>query len=460
MAKSDMPTQARNHRTPRQARAPKAEASKARRIALESLTAVFQKGRHLNDALAENPQVAELSPRDLAFLRHLLSSCLRHLGEIDQVLERVLARSLPRNAPWLRQLLRLGAAQILFLKTPPHAAVSTSLTLAESPKRRHYKPMINAVLRRIAREGGDLLAGIDPLDVNLPNWLRKHWGEAYGPETTRAVAAAMMREAPLDLTFKDGAQAAKEWRTAFQETGLSATLLPNGSLRLCGQTGDIRRLPGFEQGFWWVQDAAASLPARLFGEPAGKRIVDLCAAPGGKTAQLAAAGAQVLAVDRSADRLERLNENLDRLGLTAELRLMDARKLKLDKPAQGILLDAPCSASGTLRRHPDVLYNHRPEDLEKLHRLQDELLEAAAGNLAPGGLLVYATCSLHPEEGPERITAFLSRHDNFRRRPIAAAELFGCSELLNSDNDLRSLPSNLPEFGGLDGFFACRLERV
>jgi 16S rRNA (cytosine967-C5)-methyltransferase len=460
MTKSPAPQQARQRQKLRRSKADKAVPSMARRAALDCLAAAFQQGRHLSEALEEDPHAAALSPRDSAFLRHLLSTCLRHLGEIDLVLEKVLARSLPKKAPWLHNLLRLGTAQILFLKTPPHAAVSTSLSLAETPKGRHYKPMINAVLRRIAREGDELLTGIDPCQVNLPAWLRQRWEGAYGPDATRDIAQALMWEAPLDLTFTEGAKAATEWVPAFQEAGHSVQVLPNGSLRISGQSGDVRRLPGFDQGIWWVQDAAASLPAHLFGDLAGKRIVDLCAAPGGKTAQLAAAGASVVAVDRSAERLTRLKENLARLGLAAEVLARDARKLALSPLAEGILLDAPCSATGTLRRHPDVLYHHRAGDLEKLTALQDDLLECAARNLAPGGFLVFATCSLQPEEGPERIAAFLARRKDFRRRPIAAEEIFGLSELLESNGDLRSFPSHLAALGGLDGFFVCRLERI
>ena len=319
--------------------------------------------------------------------------------------------------------------------------------------------MINAVLRRVAREGDALLDGIDRDLVNLPPWLAERWQAAFGPALVREIGAALTREAPLDLTFKGGPASAAHWQTAFAAAGHDSKLLPNGSLRIFGQSGDVRRLPGFAEGLWWVQDLAASLPARLFGDLSGKRVLDLCAAPGGKTAQLAAAGAHVLALDRSPQRLARLQENLTRLGLSAEVQAADARDLAMAAPVEAILLDAPCSSTGTLRRHPDVLHHHRADDLAQLVSLQDALLDGAARNLAHGGRLVYATCSLHPEEGEARIAAFLERHRDFRRRPIVASELFGFAELLNEAGDLRSLPCHLADLGGLDGFYACRLER-
>jgi 16S rRNA (cytosine967-C5)-methyltransferase len=239
---------------------------------------------------------------------------------------------------------------------------------------------------------------------------------------------------------------------------LQAELLPTGSLRRAAG-GAIDVLPGFAEGAWWVQDAAAALPARLLGEVAGRPVIDLCAAPGGKTLQLAAAGARVTAIDRSAPRLERLRQNLARLGLHADVLAADAAEYRPPEPAAAVLLDAPCSATGTIRRHPDVARTRRPGDLAALAGVQDRLLDAALAMLRPGGLLVYCVCSLQPEEGPARIDALLQRDTGVERLPIAAAEIGGLAAAITADCDLRTLPSHWAEIGGLDGFFACRLRR-
>ncbi|HEY9548037.1 MAG TPA: RsmB/NOP family class I SAM-dependent RNA methyltransferase, partial [Kiloniellaceae bacterium] len=240
---------------------------------------------------------------------------------------------------------------------------------------------------------------------------------------------------------------------------LGAELLPGGSLRLPAGQGDVTRLPGYGEGAWWVQDAAAALPARLLGDIAGKTVVDLCAAPGGKTAQLAAAGAKVIAVERSPERLRRLRENLDRLQLRAEAVAADAAEWQPPVPADAVLLDAPCSSTGTLRRHPDIAHLKNAAQIGPLTAAQDRLLAHTVGMVKPGGLLVYAVCSLQPEEGLQRIEALLAADDRVERMPLAPADLPGIAEAVTAAGDLRSLPCHLAGRGGMDGFYACRLRR-
>ena len=284
----------------------------------------------------------------------------------------------------------------------------------------------------------------------MPAWLAESWTAAYGPATAAAITAAHLREAPLDLSVKADAG---DWAAR-----LGAEILPTGTLRLSDASGAIEAIPGFAEGAWWVQDVAAALPAKLLGRPA--EAIDLCAAPGGKTAELAAAGIAVTAVDRSPQRLRRLRANLDRLGLSAEIVEADAASWRPTAPAEAVLLDAPCSATGTIRRHPDLPWLKRPEDLPKLTALQDRLLDNAVAMTAPSGVIVYATCSLQPEEGPARIAALLARGAPVARFPIGHGEIGGLAELLTPEGELRSLPSHLAACGGMDGFYACRLRRV
>jgi 16S rRNA (cytosine967-C5)-methyltransferase len=424
----------------------------ARRVALHLLREVLDDGRALDDALARSPHLAKLEARDRGFARLILATALRRLGQIDAAIDHCLDRPLKTKDVMLRHILRLGAAQLLFLETPPHAAVSTALDLAKGPRLAGQRGLLNAVLRRLAREGAEIVGQQDAARLNTPDWLWGAWVKAYGEATARAIATAHLGEPPLDLTCKNDAA---NWAEK-----LGAELLPGGSLRLPGGQGDVARLPGFGEGAWWVQDAAAALPARLLGEIAGKTVIDLCAAPGGKTAQLAAAGAEVIAVERAEGRLKRLQENLQRLRLGAATVTADAAQWLPPEPADAVLLDAPCSATGTLRRHPDIALAKGPEEVASLTRAQDRLLAQAVKMVKPGGLLVYAVCSLQPEEGPERITALLASDDRVERAPITAAELPGLEEAITAEGDLRSLPCHLAAQGGLDGFYACRLRRI
>jgi len=420
----------------------------SRQAALEILVSCLDKGQPLDEALARHAGFAGLDPRDRAFVRLLLATTLRRLGEIDVVLATLIERLLEGPNAAGRQVLRLGAAQLLFLGTAPHAAVDTSVRLIEDAHLPHLKGLANAVLRRISREGAAILGDRDPARLNTPQWLWASWAEAYGEDTTRAIAAAHLIEAPLDLTPRAN--------TDFWAGQLEAEVLPTGTLRRTGG-GHIAELAGFAEGAWWVQDAAATLPVRLLGDITGKRVADLCAAPGGKTMQLCAAGANVTAVDISARRMIRVGENLARAGLAAELITADASKWTAAEKFDAILLDAPCSGTGTLRRHPDIAWLKDEEDVGRLTLTQDRLLLHAVEQLKPGAMLVYAVCSLQEDEGPARIEALLSREPRLSRVPVQPAELPGLENALTKDGDVRTLPSMWPERGGLDGFYIARL---
>jgi 16S rRNA (cytosine967-C5)-methyltransferase len=419
-----------------------------RRVALDVLVACLDRGQPLDDALARHPGFGDLDPRDRAFVRLLLATSLRRLGEIDEVLGSMIERPLESANAAGRQILRLGAAQLLFLGTPAHAAVDTSVRLADGANLAHLKGLTNAVLRRVAREGVALLGDRDPARLNTPRWLWEGWAQTYGEETTRAIAAAHLVEAPLDLTPRADAD--------FWAGRLEAEKLPTGTLRRRGG-GAISELPGFAEGAWWIQDAAATLPARLLGDVKDRRVADLCAAPGGKTMQLCAAGAQVTAVDISARRMTRLGENLARAGMTATLVTADAGKWTPAEKFDAVLLDAPCTGTGTLRRHPDIAWLKDEEDVARLTLAQDRLLLHALELLKPDGILVYAVCSLEQDESVARVEALLSRERGVKRVPVEPIELPGLADAVTPAGDIRTLPSMWPERGGLDGFYIARL---
>lgn len=391
-----------------------------------------------------------LPARDRAFARLLVATVLRRLGQIDALIAHCLNTPLPPRAAMVHDMLRLGIAQLLFLRTPPHAAVATTVDLAEVRGFLSHKGLVNAVLRRLSQEGPGLVAQQDAARLNTPEWLWRGWSQTYGEEGAHGIALAHLKEAPLDLTVRSDPE---HWRGL-----LDAILLPTGTLRRSAG-GAIMSLPGYSDGAWWVQDAAAAIPAKLLGDVAGRRVVDLCAAPGGKTAQLAAAGARVTAIDRSPRRLERLNSNLARLSLAVESLVGDAVTWRPPEPVRHVLLDAPCTATGAIRRHPDVPHLKTSDDVARLAAVQERLIGAAVEMLAPGGVLIYCTCSLEPQEGPHQIAKLLARGAPVRRKPIDAAEIGGLAECLTSDGDLRTLPSHLAEIDGLDGFFAARLIR-
>ena len=422
----------------------------ARRAALDLLGGCLDKGQPLDESLARHEAFANLAPRDRAFVRLLLATTLRRLGEIEDVLARLVDRPPEGRNAAAAHALRLGAAQLLFLGTPAHAAVDTSVRLVESWGLGHLKGLVNAVLRRVDREGGALLGDRDPARLNTPQWLWDSWSESWGEDGTRRIAAAHLVEALLDLSVRADA--------AFWAGQLEAEILPTGTLRRAAG-GNVADLPGFAEGTWWVQDVAAALPARLLGDVAGQRVADLCAAPGGKTLQLAAAGAQVTAVDISARRLQRVSDNLARAGLSAEIVATDAAKWQPAVPFDAVLIDAPCSGTGTLRRHPDIAWLKEPADVARLANTQARLLARAVELVRPGGMIVYAVCSLQPEEGPEQIEAILRREPRLARAPLTPADLPGLPEAIDAAGDLRTLPSMWAERGGMDGFYAARLVR-
>ena len=430
----------------------------ARRAAVELLVAVLQKKQPLDDILGrslDRGSMGDLPQRDRGLVRAIVGASLRRKGQLDHVLGTFLERGMPEKSGTLYPILLSAAAQLIFLKTPPHAAIDLAVTLAQyDPKAKRYDKLVNAVLRRVASDGEAIAASLDAARVNTPDWLWSRWVAFWGEARAHAIAAAHLVEPPLDLSVKADPELWAEQ--------LSGRVLPTGSVRLLPK-GRIEALPGFDEGAWWVQDAAASLPARLLGNVTGQRVADLCAAPGGKTAQLALGGAAVVAVDSSKTRLGLLGENLSRLGLDAERVVADATTWQPGERFDAVLLDAPCSSTGTIRRHPDIPYLKSPKDIEALAGLQARLLDNAASLLKPGGRLVYSTCSLEPEEGEAQIAAFLVRDEAFSLEPIEADELFGQAEWIEPSGCLRTFPYELRldtlEWSGMDGFFAARLVR-
>ena len=430
----------------------------ARRIAADILDGVLHKHRTLDDQLdgiGAHPGLKSLADRDRALMRRLVATILRRLGTLGHLLSRLLDRGIPTDAPRAQSALLIGAAQILWMDVPDHAAVDLSVRLVQSDRRAaKYAGLVNAVLRRCAREAQPLIDEVKSQTLDIPPWLLARWIGAYGESTARDIALAIGHEPSLDITVKSDAS---QWATR-----LHGETLPTGTVRTLLQ-GSVTMLPGFTEGQWWVQDAAAALPARLFGDVSGKTIADLCAAPGGKTAQLAQAGARVTAVDRSPARMARLRDNLTRLALQADEVVTDAAEWAGDGNGgfDGVLVDAPCTSTGTIRRHPDVAWLRQEGDIAALTALQKRLLQRAVALLKPGGTLVYCTCSLEPEEGEQAIASLLAAEPAMCRVPVDASEVSGLSDIITAKGDLRTLPCHLPHddprLGGLDGFYAARL---
>lgn len=410
------------------------------------LNAALERRNGLDETMA-SPELSALPGPDRAFARAVAMAALRRLGEIDRTLDRRLQKPPPEA---VRTLMRISLAQTLVLETPAFAAVSTAVKLAERDvKTRPYKALINAVLRGIEREG----PGLTTAESNLPDWIAARWKQTYGEAALAAVALAVRDEPPTDLSLKPDQDAA-----ALAEA-LDGQVLPGGTVR-AGSRGDVSAWPGYETGGWWVQDAAAAVPARLLAPKAGETVLDMCAAPGGKTLQLAASGATVTALDRSEPRLRRLRQNLERTGLSTEIVVTPGEEWEDDRAFDAVLLDAPCTATGTLRRNPEVLRATKPADVAKLADVQHRLLDAAAERVRPGGRLVYCVCSLEREEGETQVIAFLRRNPAFRSVPADPAAVGAPAEALTPEGWLRILPSMWAETGGLDGFFAARLERT
>ena len=395
-----------------------------------------------------------LDPRDRALVRSIATVSVRRLGAIRRAMAKLLDRGLPRNAGQFEWILIVGLAQILFLDTPDHAAVDLAVRAAKADvKTAGYSGLLNAVLRAAAREPEALLADLDPLAVEVPGWLAQRWRKSWGEERARAIAAAHLVEPTLDITVKEDAAG---WAGR-----LGGIVLPTGSVRIEQHT-PVPELEGYAEGAWWVQDAGAALPARLMHFEPGARVLDLCAAPGGKTAQLAAAGASVVALDRSAERLKLMSANLSRLNLHADVVVADAAAWSAEA-FEAVLVDPPCSSTGTIRRHPDVQWTKKPGDIDQLAALQSRILDRAATLVKPGGQLVYCTCSIEPEEGEHQIAALLRRNPDFRRERVEAGEGGVPAEFITADGDLRTLPchwpNDNPRMSGIDGFYAARLRR-
>ena len=429
----------------------------AARLLATATVADVAAGRHTLDERFTGESLAlrapQLDERDRALARSIATVSFRRLGSIRAALARFLDRGLPRKAVGLEWMLVTAAAQLLFMDVPDHAAVDLAVkAVRRDPKTAPFASLANGVLRNLARAKDELTTPDDPY-VDTPAWLAARWRKHFGEDAALAIVAAHRLEPTLDVTVRSDPE---DWARR-----LGGVVLPTGSVRL-DTHAPVSELDGYAEGGWWVQDAAAALPARLLHVAAHERVADLCAAPGGKAAQLAASGARVAAVDKSAERLKRLAANLTRLGLSAEIQVADA--LGYSAPAfDAVLLDAPCTATGTVRRHPDVAWTKRVADVASLAAVQSRMLDRAVSLTRPGGRLVYCACSLEPEEGEAQITALLRRNPDVERWPIESDEIGGLADCLNEVGELRTLPSHLPNSdprrAGLDGFFAARLRR-
>lgn len=420
----------------------------ARAAAVDALQRILDRGQPLDEGLETAARA--LTPEDRRFCRAIVLASLRHKGSIEFLLTKYLSRPLPKSGRLAHLLLLSGAAQLLFIGVPAHAVVNEQVELL--PDDSKFRGVVNAVLRRFDGQGRKRIEDPKVLQRDLPEWLWHRWKAAWGAEPTMAMIAMVGRDdAPVDLTVKADAAGWAE--------RLGGEVVGAASVRLSSAAG-LQDLPGYSAGEWWVQDVAASLPARLLGDVRGLRILDACAAPGGKTAQLAAAGGEVTALDQSEKRLRRLSENMRRLGLDVATVTADFRRHDPGRPYDAVLLDAPCSATGTLRRHPDIGWKRREKDVASLVALQAEMLDRAGALIRPGGRLIYCTCSLEPDEGEAQVENFLSRCDIFRRDPIRQAETGLDTPVINADGDLRTFPTHLGERGGMDGFYAARLVRT
>ena len=420
----------------------------SRRLAAFAVKTVMENHQPLEQVLAGQPSYRDLESRDRAFVRLIAATTFRRMGQIDAALKPFVRE---RPTKFVYAALQTASAQILYLGTPAHAAVGETVAMLKSRgSSKGFANMANAVLRKVVDQG-PRLAGSQPPKVNLPGWMRGEWERAYGRQAGRKFSAQLLKDPVLDLSVKSDAAGWAE--------RLDGEVIGARSVRM-DKIGDVPALDGFSDGDWWAQDVAATLPVQLLGDVQNLRVLDMCAAPGGKTMQLAAGGAHVTALDKSEGRLERVKQNLERTKLSADIICADALDWEPETADFDIvLLDAPCSATGTFRRHPDVLYNRSPKDVANLVRLQDKLLAKAAAFVRPGGTLIYCTCSLMPKEGQPRVDRFLQNVPDFRLIPIIKAEGLALPEEAFSGGSLRTLPYYLEDKGGMDGFFIARLER-
>lgn len=425
-----------------------------RHLSAEIFDAVVRNGKGLEEEYANRierqEKIRPLDIRDRTFIRLLVTVTLRRLGQIDDIISRFLKKPLPDKAFYVQDILRISTAQSVFLDTPAHAAVSTGVDLIKKNKYFcGFSGLANAVLRRIAKEGKSISEKQNPAALNIPEWLFEIWAKEYGPKNAEKIALSALTEACLDFSVKSDPEMWAE--------RLDAVLMPTGTLRREKQAF-VPQLEGYDEGQWWVQDLSAAMPARLFHSLKGKKAVDLCAAPGGKTAQMILAGANVTAVDISANRIKRLKENLNRLKLNAETVCADIREWQTAQNGKfdAVLLDAPCSATGTLRRHPDVILHRTPQDIARLAETQKELIETAAGIMTDDAEMVYCVCSVLPEEGRKVINSAV-RSGLVERIALTDKEV--PKEMITPDGDLLILPFLYDSSGGCDGFYAARLRK-
>jgi len=426
-----------------------------RLVATLLLTRVIDDGRNL-DALCDRQhgldRYLKLDARDQGLARAITVTAVRNHNRIEAALKRVMDRPPPKRARFLIHSLHVAASQILFLDAPDSAAVDVCVTaIAGDERTARFKGLTNAILRRMVREKDKLLEKTQDISP-FPKWLEKALRKDYGKNRLTAIARSVLLEPMVDLTVRGNPQ---EWAEK-----LGGFVLPNGSVRLTN-TDAIHTLKGYDTGEWWVQDAAASIPARLLKAGKGAKVLELCAAPGGKTAQLAQAGFEVTAVDISKPRLERLEQNLKRLKLAAKLVQADIFDYEPDEKLDAVLLDAPCSSTGTIRRHPDILWTRSAREVSELADLQYRLLEKAQTFLNPGGTLVFSNCSMLKEEGEDLLVRASGALGELETDKIEAQELDGLHDCINGQGAVRTLPYHLPTDenptrGGLDGFFACR----
>ncbi|HEY5819658.1 MAG TPA: RsmB/NOP family class I SAM-dependent RNA methyltransferase [Mesorhizobium sp.] len=431
----------------------------ARKTAARLLAAVVDAKTSL-DGLTDNdhghPQYMELDARDRALVRAILATALRYRVTIEALIQRRLERPLPQNARSLSHILHVAAAQMLFLDIPDSAAVDLAVSHAKSdPRTQRFAALVNGVLRALGRVKARALPAALAASVDAPDWLRDRLVSAYGEDKARAILTMHRLEAPVDFTARGDPSAWAE--------RLGGVVLPTGSIRLERLAGPVGAMPGYDEGAWWVQDAAAALPARLLGDVAGQHVADLCAAPGGKTAQLIAAGARVTALDKSRNRLKRLASNLDRLGMQAEIVEADIAAWQPAVLFDAVLLDAPCSSTGTVRRHPDVPWTKSLADIDKLAKVQRALLDAAVRLVKPGGRIVFSNCSLDPLEGEELHAAFLASSPDIADDPVMPGEIPVADAFITSSGAVRTTPADMqmatPALSGMDGFFAARMRR-
>lgn len=430
----------------------------ARSHAADLVFGVLNNSKALDGAFESQKAGGERAGADRALTQALVLTTLRRLPTLDAAINACLDKPLHTSAAKAMAILRVMTAQLLVMEMADHAAVTLAVEDAARRKdTRKLKGLINAVGRRMVREKQALMDATPVSD--LPAWLENRWRRTYGQKRTAKIAKAMQQQPAIDLSFKPGVDH-QLWLERL--SGHDPVSLNKRSIRLV-KPGGIDRLPGYEEGDWWVQDIAATLPAHslldALPDPSQAHVLDLCAAPGGKTAQLASAGCTVTALDQSAPRMKRLAANMKRLGLTVEVQIADALAYSPKKRFDAVLLDAPCSATGTLRRNPDIGYLRRERDIQSLAKLQASLLEKAADFVKPNGLLVFATCSLEPEEGEAQITRFLREHQDWSLDPIEAD--LGPKGVIQDDGTVRTLPHLSADQNGvcpgMDGFFVARL---